>query len=171
MSDAPFITLLTESQRVLHAFLLSQVPNLAAADDILQETNLVLWEKRTDYTHGTDFRAWMFRIARYQVLAYRKRQTRDRLMFSDELILQVANEADARAADVERRRHALAECVEKLDASDREVLKLRYAEAKSGREIAETVGRSTDAVYQLLHRLRESLLACIRRTLAREERS
>ena len=168
-SHPPLITLLTDAQRVLHAFILSQVADLAAADDVLQETNLVLWDKRDDYTPGTDFRAWAFRIARYQVMAYRKQQTRDRLVFSDDLISQLANDADSRAAGHNERRNALAGCVSKLRDDDREMLKLKYAESMSGREIAEATGRSTDAVYQLLHRIRETLMECIRRVLARED--
>ena len=164
----PLITLLTDAQRVLHAFILAQVADLAAADDVLQETNLVLWDKRDEYTPGTDFRAWAFRVARYQVMAYRKKRTRDRLVFKDDLITQLANDADARAEGHNDRRHALAECVGKLRDDERELLKLKYAEAKSGREIADTTGRSTDAVYQMLHRIRESLIECIRRVLARE---
>lgn len=171
MPATPIITLLTDAQRALHAFILSQVADLSAADDILQETNLVLWNKRDDFTPGSNFRAWAFRIARNQVLAYRKRQGRDRLLFSDTLLDQIAGEADTRAAELGERRRALAECSGKLSSHEREVLKLCYAESKSGREIAEATDRSPDAIYQLLHRLRESLLECIRRVLAREERS
>ena len=128
-------------------------------------------QKRENYTLGSDFRAWAFRVARYQVMAYRKRQRRDRLTFNDALILQIAAEAGVRAENIGQRRHALAECVGKLTDEEREMLKLRYAESMSGQQISDATGRSTDAVYQTLHRLRESLLECIRRVLAREDRS
>ena len=40
-----FVARLTKSQRQLHAFIFSLVWNPADADDILQETNLVLLQK------------------------------------------------------------------------------------------------------------------------------
>ena len=79
-----FLVLVTGAQRALHAFILKLVPSLADADNILQETNLVLWSKQGEFRLGTDFLAWAFRIARYQVMAYRKRQSLDRLVFGEE---------------------------------------------------------------------------------------
>ena len=42
--SAEFVAQITKSQRQLHAFILSMVWNPVEADDVLQETNLVLWE-------------------------------------------------------------------------------------------------------------------------------
>jgi RNA polymerase sigma-70 factor (ECF subfamily) len=80
---------------------------LADADDILQETNLVLWSKQDEFTPGTDFRVWAFRVARYQVMAYRKRQSLDRLVFGDELIDRLARLDQRRRETFDQKRELL----------------------------------------------------------------
>ncbi len=46
-------------------------------DDVLQNTNVVLWTKRNEFKHGTNFLAWAFNIARYQVKHQHGRNKRD----------------------------------------------------------------------------------------------
>jgi RNA polymerase sigma-70 factor (ECF subfamily) len=162
----PFLVLVTGAQRVLYTFILKLVHGFSDADDILQETNLVLWAKQGDYTPGTDFRAWAFRIARYQVMAYRKRQSINRLVFCNELVDRLANRSEASEDHLLQKRELLANCLQKLSDSQRELLADRYGQQLSGREIAEKLGRNVDAVFQSLHRARESLLQCVERSMA-----
>jgi RNA polymerase sigma-70 factor (ECF subfamily) len=68
----------------------------------------------------------------------------------------------------EARHNALAGCVEHLRARDKEMIRRRYEENISVSELASRIGRSADAVYKSLHRIRTSLLACIERTLRHE---
>jgi len=161
-----FLVLVTGVQRVLHAFILRLVPSLADADDILQETNLVLWSKQGEFAPGTDFRAWAFRIARYQVMAHRKRQSLDRLVFGDELIDRLASQAEGCGQHWDDKRELLIECLTKLNDLQRQMLDDHYGEQLSGREIAEKTGRNVDAVFQVLHRTRETLMRCIQQGLA-----
>ncbi len=156
-----FLVLVTRAQRVLHAFILKLVPSLADADDILQQTNLVLWSKQEEFTPGTDFRAWAFRIARYQVMAYRKCKSLDRLVFRDALIDRLASRAEGRDDMLDIKRERLADCLQKLGARYRSILASRYADGLSGRQIAEKIGIKVDAVFQALHRARQALLECI----------
>ena len=59
-----FIGHVMEHQRELYAFILSMLPNLTEADDVLQETNMVLWRKREEFEPGTNFGAWARTVAR-----------------------------------------------------------------------------------------------------------
>jgi RNA polymerase sigma-70 factor, ECF subfamily len=161
----PFLVLVTNAQRVLHAFILKLVPSLSDADDILQQTNLVLWSKRAEFQSGTDFRAWAFRIARYQVMAHRKRQSLDRLVFGEELISRLASRAERRDDILDAKRHLLTGCFEKLSELQQELLVDRYAEQLSGRAIAEKAGATVDTIFQTLHRARHTLLECIKKGL------
>ena len=52
------------------------------------------------------------------------------------------------------RREALAQCVEKLDARDRDLLGRRCAEGATTRSTAAELGRSIDAVYKALAKIR-----------------
>ncbi len=155
-------------QRGVYAYILSLVHDLSSADDILQEVNLVLWRRRGDFTPGTNFKAWAFRIARMQVMAHRKKFARDRLRFDDELIGRLAGEAEQRADAAESRRRALADCLEKLGDEDRDLVRHRYAGDESVGAMAERVGRSANAIYQALFRVRAALLGCIEKAVAGE---
>jgi RNA polymerase sigma-70 factor, ECF subfamily len=157
----PFLVLVTRAQRTLHAFILKLVPSLPDAEDILQQTNLVLWSKQTEFTPGTNFRAWAFRVARYQVMAHRKRQSLDRLVFREELIDRLACRAETRDDILDAKRDLLIDCFQKLSDLHRKVLDDRYADQLSGQEIADKIGSKVDSVFQTLHRARQTLLECI----------
>ena len=158
----------THAQRGLYAYILSLVHDLAAADDILQETNLVLWRKRDQFEAGTNFRAWATRIAHFQVMAWRKTHAKEKLRFDDTLVDQLAGESAQRAERIDPRRRALAECLEKLPAKDRDLIRHRYASGQPVGELASRVGRTANAVYQALHRVRGALLNCIERATGLE---
>jgi len=60
-----FVSLLTEHQADLWAYIISQMPGSPDVGDILQKNNLVLWTKQNQSKLGTNFRAWAFTIARF----------------------------------------------------------------------------------------------------------
>jgi RNA polymerase sigma-70 factor (ECF subfamily) len=171
-----FVRLLTESQRQLFVYILSLVGNNTDADEVLQEANLVLWRKASEFTPGTNFAAWSMKVAYFEVLAFRKRRQHDQLRFDPDLIDLLAADAAVHAESIETRRRALATCMLRLSERDRELLRLRYglggaAAAGSVGELAKLVGRTAQATHQALHRIRTSLLDCIGRRLTAEERS
>ena len=102
---------LTENQRALYVYILGLVANPTDADEVLQEANLVLWRKAVEFQPGTNFAAWAFRVAHFEVLAFRKRRGRERLSFEPELMETLAAESAARADSFEARRRALAQCL------------------------------------------------------------
>ena len=74
-----FVQLLTSHQSRLYAYVLSLLGNRTQAEDVMQETNAVLWRKAHDFKLGTNFGAWMLKVAHFQVMAHRRKLTRDRL--------------------------------------------------------------------------------------------
>ena len=145
-------------------------PNRVAAQDILQETNLVLCKKVSEFEPGTNFKAWAFAIARFEVLNYRKQQARDaRLVFSEELEETFAEELAQQSDDLERRHAALKACLGKLREKDRALLMHRYAKKGTLDEFARAAGRSVGGLKVTLHRLRNTLLACMQKQLSNPE--
>ncbi len=65
----PFVRLMTEHQGRLFAYVYSLLGNPDAANDVLQEVNVVLWRDSKEFRPGTNFKAWSFRIAHFQVMA------------------------------------------------------------------------------------------------------
>ena len=166
-----FVALLTEIQLPLRLYVQSLMSGDSAAHDVVQQANATLWKKREDFTLGTNFKAWAFSVARYEVLNYRKQQARDsRLVFGAELEQIIAEDLSERDDDTEQRHEALKGCLEKLRQQDRELLLHRYtASAGTLDEFAERVGRSVGGLKVTLHRLRNALLGCIEKQLGTTE--
>ena len=158
--------LFTRYQRRLYVYVLAQVPNPVEAEEILQEANLVVWRKCRQFEPGTNFFAWCCRIASYEVLKYRERRRRDKLIFSPKFIEAVSQEVVESEGRLEEQRKALHVCLGKLRPPDRELIRQRYASGKNGKAVAETLGRPANSVYQSLGRIRRALLQCIKRQLA-----
>jgi RNA polymerase sigma-70 factor, ECF subfamily len=160
-----FVQLLGQSQRRIFLFVMSMVPNWNEAEEIIQETNLLLWREFDHFQPGTNFAAWACQIALNQVLAWRKRQQRDRVKFSPAFLEAVAEETTAEADWLEDRSRALAYCIEKLPERHRLLLRLRYNEGRTIDAIGQDLGRSTDAIYRTLSRIRHALYNCVTESL------
>ena len=135
----------------------------------MQETNLVLWQKFDQFQIGTDFRAWACKIARFEVFNHWADERRGGLHFSDQMLEQVATHIDRDADYFEARRNALLVCLERISASDRELIERRYQPGMSSGRLAQAVGRPAASLYKTLSRIRKALLDCIRRRLSQEE--
>jgi len=161
-----FVQAFTRSQRTLYLFILAQVGDVHSAEEILQETNLVIWAKVSQFQPETNFLSWARQIAKFEILKHRQRFRREKLTFSEEFLSAVADEVIQQSAEQERRREALQECLEKLQETDRVLIQQRYQPGHSGKELAEQLGRPANSVYQSLGRIRRFLLDCVQRQLS-----
>jgi RNA polymerase sigma-70 factor (ECF subfamily) len=80
INGGDFVSLITSHQRRIFAYIITLVPNRSDAEDIMQETSTLMWEKKNDFTPGSDFVAWGARIAYYKILDYRKKVNKNRRM-------------------------------------------------------------------------------------------
>lgn len=156
-----FIRQLTAHQARLYGLILSLLPDAHAAKDILQDTNVVLWRKCSDFELGTNFGSWAATVAYYQVAAYRKSRGRDRHYFDDDLLTTICSEAEQRFQNSDEREIALDSCLQRLGESERDLLRKRYTEGYSVADLAEQIGKTASATRVALFRLRHLLLECI----------
>lgn len=165
--EQQFSDLVGRHQIQLMGYVYAMVHNLDDAEDICQQTSIVLWEKFDDYVPDTDFLAWAATIARYEVLNFvRKKKARDRY-FSEALITDIAAaQNEAEASERSDRLAVLADCVKKLSTADRRLVKLCYASARTTVQIAAELGRSAESVYGSLGRIRRTLFRCVTRALS-----
>lgn len=166
--DPQFVQEFTRSQRQIYLYILSQVPSPVDADEILQETNLVIWRKVDRFQLGTNFLAWAYQIAGLEVLKFRERRHRDRLRFSEEFIERIAEEVEGVSEQLEARRLAMLACIERLRPADKELIEERYSTGENGLSVARKKGRPANSVYQSLGRIRRALMECITRRLTAE---
>lgn len=142
------------------------IPNRTDADDVMQETNVILLRKFSDFQLGSNFRAWACKIARYEVLKYRERSGRQSKYFCQEVIEEIAEVALERADVLQQRSDALSICLRKLREQDKELIRSRYDNGTSIKIIAEQEGRSSDAIYKTLRRIHRSLMDCVQRSVS-----
>jgi RNA polymerase sigma-70 factor, ECF subfamily len=153
--------LMTQHQRRIFAYIHTLVPDRHAAEDLLQETSMVVVEKFQEFELGTDFVAWAFQIAWWRVRASRQKFARSKVVFDDEVLESVAHTAVSLHEEISERHEALAHCLEKLHPRDRELLLTRYEPGAGVEEAAERSGRSLEAAYKALGRLRKLLFDCV----------
>lgn len=158
--------LMTQHQRRIFGYIHTLVPSRADAEDILQETSLVIVEKFHEFKPGTDFVAWACQIAWWRVRAARQKFARSKVVFDDEVLESVAHTASTMHSEVSDRHEALARCLQRLHPRDRELLLTRYERGARVEEAAERSGRSLEAAYKALARLRKLLFDCVTNQLA-----
>ena len=160
--DSEFVALLTEHQMALRLYVQSLMPGNPSVNDVAQQANATVWKKREEFEIGTNFKAWLFSIARYEVLNFRKKEARDaRLVFSDEMEEIFAEELPEYSLEQEGRQHALKSCLKALKEKDRQLILNRYFKRTPLQEYAEKVGRSVGGLKVTLHRIRSGLQGCI----------
>ena len=162
-ATSDFVDLMTQFQGRLYGYILALSADPDAANDILQEANIVLWKQSQQFELGSNFKAWAFRIAHFQFMAYRQRQLRDKTLFSDELLATLANEVREADDTHEVRAAALEKCLERMPARSREAIRLRYADELKVSDMAEKLERNANSIYQILFRARQWLIECVQK--------
>ena len=167
--DDEIVQLITGCQRPLFLYVWGLLFSQEMAEDVLQETNLVLWRKRAEYAPGTNFFAWACRVAYLEVCKARQQNRRKVLAFSDLLVNQMAPEIESLAEEPGPMQAFLQECVEQLADRDRDLLERRYADGATTQAVAGQIGLSIRTVNRSLSRIHETLFECISAKLTAEE--
>ena len=165
-AEEKIVGLIARHQAELHRYILSLLPDRMLADDVLQETNLVLWRKAAEYDPAQSFLPWALTIAFYQVKAARRDAGRDRHVFDDSLVEILAaehREADPSDGELEQ---ALEKCLRELSEKQRQLILARYEPGASVQDLAAERNQTPTALSLVLLRIRKALESCIERKLA-----
>jgi len=165
------MTLMTRHQRQIFGYIYALVPNRYDAEDLLQETSLVICEKFNDFEDGTDFVAWACQIAYWRIRYSRQKFARSKVVFNQEILDAVAQTASEMTDELDGRHEALGNCLQKLHQRDRELLLVRYEPGSGVEEAARRSGRTLQTAYKALARLRKLLLDCVSNQLVNLNRS
>jgi RNA polymerase sigma-70 factor (ECF subfamily) len=164
-----FIKLLTSHQPNLYAYISAMVLGDTAVPDILQETNLHLWEQASQYDFSRPFLPWAFAFARQRVLAFRKSCSRSRLVFDDATLRLIDDKVTYSVSEIDDRLSALTNCLKKLSPPQAELIRERYMAKDSVTAIAERLNQTAHNISSQLHRIRKILAKCIEFTLSAEQ--
>lgn len=173
MSDisVEYLQLVTGHQAAIYGYIRSIAPGVNP-EDVLQETNIVLWERAASFKVGTNFKAFAFRIAHLKTLEALRSQKRDHwLQFDSDLLDNITSQFAREELGQPVRQEALRSCLARLKDEDRKLIHSRYTERKTVREIARLKGRSEGAMQQVFFRIRNILRVCIEKAMAPEGRT
>jgi RNA polymerase sigma-70 factor, ECF subfamily len=164
-----FLQQFMRNERSVRAYLRTLLASWEDVDEAMQETSMVAWRKYSDFSPGTNFGAWLAIIARFEALKIRRNKQRDRLVFSDRVLDLLENEGVDDLDRLELRRRVLERCIERLGDAQRQLLLAAYGSGLKLRDVAAKMGRSVEAFYKSIQRLRSALLTCSERELEQEK--
>lgn len=158
---------ITAAQSSLYAFILTLLAGHEGAADVLQETNLKLIREAHRYDTSRPFLPWAMTLAKFEVMAWRTRQGRSRLVLDNDVAELMAEEIGDSQDD--RELAALESCLAGLPDRQRELIAARYHQGETVRAIAKRLGQPENALAAMLYRVRKALHDCITAKLAGEE--
>ena len=158
------IQLFVRHQTRIKGFIVSLLPDFAETEDVLQETFLVVQRKAAEFEPGSNFIAWVFQIARFQVMKAQTRYRQASARFSEETLEALVASAPAEPFD-ESKLALLPACLGKLAPQARRIVDLFYENEHKPQEIARMMSWTPAAVSVALSRARGFLRKCIEEQL------
>lgn len=135
-------------------------------DDLLQEVRLAAMNGLPGFKPDGDMeesvRRYVFGIAQHKFIDMQRRAHGFVQSVEDDVLNDAADDGltPSRIVGKQEGFDALADCMLKLDATDRSILLRKYIDEKSGREVAAEFGLSEDALDNRLRRIRRNLREC-----------
>lgn len=160
------LQLFVRHQGRIKGFIVSLMADFVATEDVLQETFLVVQRKAGEFEAGSNFIAWAFQIARFQVMKALAQQRRAADRFSDEVLEALVASAPVVESMNDSQLAALPGCMKKLAPQARRVVDLFYEHEHKPQEIARILSWTPAAVSVALSRARGFLRRCIEEQLA-----
>lgn len=158
-------------QAIVHAYhllvrtyLCAHVYHLDDVDDLAQDVFLTAYRTLTSMPPDVEFGAWLRGIARHKVQTYRRgvaRRQRVMEKFREAAALSVEKELEsAAAADRPEQIERLLACIARLPDRLRRVVRAGLDGEKPA-ALAEELGTSIGAIYNLHYRANQLLRACV----------
>jgi RNA polymerase sigma-70 factor, ECF subfamily len=168
MISKKFMEQYVSNQDMLYGYVVSLLPNRADADEVFQETSLILWKNRDSYDPERSFIAWSYGIVRNVVANYVRKNKNRGLTLNPEVFSEVAAARQRSGDALQHQSEAMHHCLERLPVKQRILLMNCYSGQDSTSQIAGEMGVTVNALYLRLSRLRKQLMDCIHHSLRSE---
>ena len=156
-----FLSLFLRSERGIFRYVAALVPNVADAEDIVQQTALALWEKFDAYDPNQPFTPWACRFALNKAKQWIERRQRWQALLDGGLADELAQRREELRPELETRLRHLEGCLAKLPDEQRSLVEGYYYRRDGIEKLAENSGRTIAATYKTLQRIRQALLVCV----------
>jgi RNA polymerase sigma-70 factor, ECF subfamily len=170
-SQDQFLDLLSRHQSQIFGYIFAAVRNVHDAEELYQEVSLVLWRKFADYEPDSNFARWACQVAKHKILHFQHDRRRGLIYFGEEALDKLAEVHISKSSVVlQQHQELLAECVNELSPSDKELVDQCYSSQDTVRQIAAKLQRAPQTLYNSLSRIRRVLLDCIHLKLMEEQK-
>lgn len=141
-------------------FLNTYVHNPVVAEELMEETFVRLYVKRPHFAGTSQFKTWLFGVARNVAREYLRRSSAHPSLPLDhaDMLEDTAYQPELSAEQNESNR-LLFSAISRLTPQAQQALYLTYFENLSNRETAKVMKKSVNHVAVLLHRARQTLKA------------
>src|SRR5213075_2515331 len=156
-----FLSLFLRSEREIFRYVAALVPNVADAEDIVQQTALALWEKFDAYDADQPFTPWACRFALNKTKQWIERRQRWQALLEGGLVEELAQRREELRPEIETRLKHLESCLSKLPTEQRSMVEGYYYRRDGVEKLAEESGRTVAAAYKTLQRIRQALKTCV----------
>jgi RNA polymerase sigma-70 factor (ECF subfamily) len=156
-----FLSLFLRSEREVFRYVAAVVPNVADAEDIVQQTALALWEKFDAYDPNQPFTPWACRFALNKTRQWIERRQRWQALLEGGLAEELAQRRDDLRPEIEVRLKYLEGCLNKLPEEQRSLVEGYYYRRDTVEKLAAASSRTVAATYKTLQRVRQALQNCI----------
>lgn len=150
-----------EVEPSVQAYVFAAVSRAQDAEDVVQQVALTVARRFDEYDGGRPFIAWALWLAKSRLADHYRKQGRERLVFSDELMDRLAEALTHQLPERTARQDALERCLEKLPEKSRQLIALRYEEDLPMDVVAEAIESTAGAVRVMLFRIRNLLADCV----------
>ena len=125
-----YLKLLAKYEYSIKVYVITMIPRIYDADDIMQDVRLTMWKKFATFETGTNFKAWALQIAYYKIMDFKKRKGREnkKLMFTDEFYDAVEDASKKLNYEENGKRKFLQSCIGKLQGPHKQIIIMRYKE-------------------------------------------
>jgi RNA polymerase sigma-70 factor (ECF subfamily) len=166
MTEERLVKTLLDARPRLTAATLAVLRDPHRAEDAFQEVLVKALRMRQSFADEAGLLAWTRVSMRNLAIDWIRRAGRLETILSELALDSVADHLESDAEAAPPKLAALRRCVSELPEESRRLLRLRYDEGRSGRDLAALLRRSEDAVYKALSRLHAALRKCARDRLA-----
>ena len=170
---AAFSALVERHHRGVRACLIARMNDPHEAEDLAQEVFVTAFRKLADFDSARPMGPWLRSIA-LNLLRNHWRKFRAQAIGGNAELAALLDQRISAECSPEREpllHAALRDCLEDIDGPARELLRRRYGEEESVRELSDRLQRGYSALTMQLHRLREVLAECIGRKMQKLEAS
>ena len=164
-SQQEFLRVFLANEREILRYVVALVPNLADAQEIVQQTAVVLWEKFDQYDAERPFAPWACRFALNVTRQWMARRQRWKALLNSGLAEELASRREQLRPEFDARLVHLDRCLQKLPEEQRSLVDGYYYRQLDVATVSDQAERTVDAVYKALQRIRRQLRECIERSL------